>query len=502
MVYRGALLRLDSADIRITSDTLRLSPELDYGDNEEFIKLFILAYVKFLSDSPLESKPRRIVLSFVHLLCSKHVKSTIIAFSRIADHILENKYVTGRDFSTEDLPPGITKTPIFREYLSWVETGRPELLKYILSFLRFGKKLEYVDEEFNTEAFRQWCEVEERLRTLAFDVDDITSLANIIRVLLPPLKVDFLAPKFGPGKVAERGVLDVFDKLGSLSLHPRLAYAFLRERPGRTSEVGFGISHTKLKLSEESIDVALKKDVPKDITKSRSICMEPNTFMYFQQEVMRWMVQSIESGLISRFVTLDDQTNSQRAALHGSKYLSVDTIDLSSASDSVHVDLVRKIFPPDYLFYMMATRTSKVQAPNGEIRSVHKFAPMGSAVCFPTQCILFAAVCIYGYMQTSSGTNGPRVFSEGAVLDFVKHNIHREYTPNTPYTGRFERPVVYGDDIAVDTKSTDNVISTLTRLGFQVNRSKSFTGARSFRESCGVYAHEGQDVTPATGSAA
>jgi hypothetical protein len=56
--------------------------------------------------------------------------------------------------------------------------------------------------------------------------------------------------------------------------------------------------------------------------------------------------------------------------------------------------------------------------------------------------------------------------------------------------------VVYGDDIAVDTRTTDDVIAILERLGFTVNVSKSFTGSQSFRESCGVFAFEGHDVTP------
>jgi hypothetical protein len=41
-----------------------------------------------------------------------------------------------------------------------------------------------------------------------------------------------------------------------------------------------------------------------------------------------------------------------------------------------------------------------------------------------------------------------------------------------------------------------HITSILTRLGFRVNRSKSFTGGQSFRESCGVFAFEGEVVTP------
>jgi hypothetical protein len=388
-------------------------------------------------------------------------------------------------------------TPVFKEYLEWLRTGRPELLKFVLSFLLFGKKLEYEDPEFDATALRGWYEVEERLRTLSFSTHDVSSLRNIVRALLPPLPVDHLLPSFGPGKVAERGVLDVFDKLDTLSLHPRIAYAFFRERPWLSSEKGFGRITTVDVSRRDSRNSGRVKFVPKDITKARTICMEPNIFMYFQQEVMRWMVSAMEKGPIRRFVTLEDQSRSQEAAIHGSLYLSTDTIDLSSASDSVHIDLVRGIFPPDYLFFLLATRTSLVETPDGKQVRVFKFAPMGSAVCFPVQCIIFTAVCIYSAVCRSVGEEtGVRTVTVEEARKAIRDLFHRTRSEFTPFTKRFEPPVVYGDDIAVDSRLTDSVVSTLIRLGFTVNRSKSFTGSQSFRESCGVFAFEGQDVTP------
>jgi hypothetical protein len=82
------------------------------------------------------------------------------------------------------------------------------------------------------------------------------------------------------------------------------------------------------------------------------------------------------------------------------------------------------------------------------------------------------------------------------VSSFVKRSIHGSWTSDTPFTGRFEKLAVFGDDIICDSKATRHVISILQRLGFLVNENKSFIGTQSFRESCGVYAYEGQDVTP------
>ena len=176
-------------------------------------------------------------------------------------------------------------------------------------------------------------------------------------------------------------------------------------------------------------------------------------------------------GLISRFVNLRDQSMSQDAAVHGSLYFSTDTIDLSSASDSVSVELVRRIFPSDYLFYMMATRSSRVELYDGSsITSVSKFAPMGSAVCFPTQCIIFTAVCLYAAIAVSSQEDtGVRVYSKGEIRKFIRTSLWKRRSSDSPFTRKLEPPVVYGDDIAVDSRTTGTVISTLFRLGFTVN---------------------------------
>jgi hypothetical protein len=472
-----------------------LPHEFKYGKNEYFIKVFILSYLKFLDDSPLDSlKPLIVYKRFLKELTTNHIAVSIKKFASLADNILSNEFATGSDSSTRVYLPAMKKTPIFKEYLSWLKTGSPETLKYILSFLRFGKKLAYIDPEFNTTAFRGWTQVEDGLRNLVFDDKDTATLRTIVKELIGPLLVDTLLPKFGTGKVSERNISDVYDKLERLSSHPRLDYAFRRERPFRGREEGFGSQ--RVNTSGVSSDVSRLKFVPKDITKSRSICMEPNAFMFYQQEVLRWMRRSFDRSIISRFVKLEDQSLSQRAAIHGSQFLSTDTIDLSSASDSVHAELVKRIFPPDWLFYMFATRTFRVLLPDGTIRAVEKFAPMGSAVCFPTQCIIFTAVCIYAYLQLTHGkTTGAKIFSRDDVVQLLD-NIYPTRSAHTPFRKRLEPPVVYGDDIAVDSRSTKYVIALLSRLGFSVNVDKSFMGSSSFRESCGVYAWEGHDVTP------
>ena len=501
--YRGANLLLDVAGrLDISVDDVHFLPEFDYGRNVELLQLFVLAYVKFLHDSPLRKdgvgKGRDVYMGFFSKLCHTFIPDLIRLYSELAHSIVSNDFREGGDSSTRVFEPRMMHTPVFREYHVWFKTGRPELLRFVLSFLTFGKKLRYEDPQFNTTAFRGWCEVEDRLRNLKLDPDVLNDLRVIVRALLPPLKVDLLVPKFGTGKVAEKGVADVYDKLRELAMHPRLSYAFFRDRPGRSSENGFSSVLRRMKWGASSLATCRQKFVPKDMTKSRTIAMEPNTFMYFQQEVLRWMVQAFRDGPISQFVRLEDQSRNRSAAVHGSIYGSVDTIDLSSASDSVHKDLVKGIFPPDYLFYLFATRTSKVEIYDGsEVRELCKFASMGSAVCFPVECVVFTAVCILAamrYRAREGSWYNPK--SHEAVLSFIDREFHKTWDSTTPFTWRFELPAIYGDDICVDTRLTPDVTSILTSLGFSVNTAKSFVGSQKFRESCGVFAFDGDDVTP------
>jgi hypothetical protein len=497
MSHRGATLLLDRGRISISTDSVSFPPELDYGENEHFLKVFILTYVRFLSDSPLRrragDKPVRTYIRFLKHLTGSHLRGIIKDYSLKSDRMLKESYSIGRDASIRVFDESMKDTPVFKEYLEWFNTGDIEIGKYLLSFLRFGKKLNYIDPDLDATAFRGWQDVEDRLRTLTFVDDDVASLHNIVGELLPRLDTTLLFPRFGTGKVAERDIKDVYDKLAKLKIHPRLAYAFLRKTSFRMSEGFANVLGDDLECDSDS-DTSLAKYVPKDMFKSRSIGMEPNDFMYFQQEVMRWMVRGMEDGPMRKFVNLRDQTVNQRGAMMGSKYHHLDTIDLSSASDSVHVELVKRVFPRDWLFYMLATRSSKVSLPNGTVVGVTKFAPMGSAVCFPTQCILFTAICLYAYFQHTSGrTTG--IVSPSEARDTIR-SVDDRLLPRATLGKRLECPIVYGDDIICDSRVTDRVITLLSRFGFEVNVGKSFTSSQSFRESCGVYCYEGSDVTP------
>jgi hypothetical protein len=97
---------------------------------------------------------------------------------------------------------------------------------------------------------------------------------------------------------------------------------------------------------------------------------------------------------------------------------------------------------------------------------------MGSALCFPMESMAF-------------------------FIAIVTHRLRERGVRVTPKTVRqgCEGVYVYGDDLIVPTDEAPAICETLELFGFKVNRHKSFWKGK-FRESCGVDAYDGCDVTP------
>lgn len=206
--------------------------------------------------------------------------------------------------------------------------------------------------------------------------------------------------------------------------------------------------------------------VPKSREISRTICTEPVLNMMFQKGIGRLMEVELE-----RRVGIDlslQPSKNQRLAMIGSKCGALGTIDLSSASDSVSINLLREVLPNYVLSWLMETRSGYVQLPNGEHRRLHMVSSMGNAFTFPLQTILFTAVVIGVYRALDLELMYPRGKSRGNFA-------------------------VFGDDIIVRREAYDLVVNILERLGFLVNHDKSFN-VGPFRESCGSDFWDGYNV--------
>jgi hypothetical protein len=210
-------------------------------------------------------------------------------------------------------------------------------------------------------------------------------------------------------------------------------------------------------------DMAQVLLVPKDSRGPRLISCEPLVFQWIQQGLGRAIVAHVESHPQTRYeVHFTDQQPNRLAALYGSSNGRYSTLDLSEASDRVTVGLVRMLFPDKVLPYLLAARSLGTVMPDGSSIKLRKYAPMGSALCFPV-----LALTIWSLLRSMYDDAEPD--SIGLL--------------------------VYGDDVIVPTAIAENAIKQLEAFGLKINHAKSCVSG-FFRESCGLDAFKGVEVTP------
>lgn len=200
--------------------------------------------------------------------------------------------------------------------------------------------------------------------------------------------------------------------------------------------------------------------VPKTALVHRTIAVEPLLNGYVQKGIDEY----IRRRLFRFGIDLKDQSRNQRLAYFGS-LPGTDpfaTIDLSSASDLISLELAKDILPPDWFELLNSTRSPAYKLGNTVTR-YNKFVSMGNGFCFPLETLIFASVCVATYRRHAH------------PLDFS----------------------VYGDDIVVRGSLAGEVIENLRLIGFRHNPRKTFTKG-PFRESCGADWFNGEDVRPVT----
>jgi len=215
--------------------------------------------------------------------------------------------------------------------------------------------------------------------------------------------------------------------------------------------------------------------VPKNSSSRRTITVEPYIGQFIQQGLNTLLRDSInECRVLRNCLALTDQSKNQYLALEGSRYDNWATIDLKSASDLLSVSLVKSVFrhQPPFLELMMDCRSTHVETKGKPLLALGKFAGMGNALTFPVQSICFAVVCIAAILD-SDGTSA------------TYWNVRRAS----------RRIRVYGDDIIIQRRYAHQCVAWLEDVGLKVNARKSFL-IGNFKESCGVEAFRGVDITP------
>jgi hypothetical protein len=277
---------------------------------------------------------------------------------------------------------------------------------------------------------------------------------------------DPLKGRHGPGAVSERFGANSRWDFGSISVSAdsligaesfRPSWESLSQRPPE-----FGVVPARLEA------------VPKTAEKPRLICIEASYNQFMQQALMQNLRESLErEHSICSFL---DQSMNRDMALESSITGRNATIDLSDASDRVSLALVEQLFGfhPNFLRYLRLSRSSFVQLPDGGLVLLNKFASMGSALTFPVEAMVFTALVVTSICRRTG--------------DFRPKTIRR-------LGKRGHGLSVYGDDILVPVEHAQTVMDDLESVGLKVNRSKSFLSGK-FRESCGMDAYDGGDVTP------
>lgn len=197
--------------------------------------------------------------------------------------------------------------------------------------------------------------------------------------------------------------------------------------------------------------------VPKSRTISRTIATEPVLNMLFQKGI-GGVLESRLRQVYGIDLSLQPDRNA-RLAREGSRTGRFGTIDLSSASDSISITLIRTILPEIAQYWLFKTRSPVTILPDGSEVELHMISSMGNGYTFPLQTTIFAALvqAVYKVMD----------------IPFIR--------PCKLTDGNF---AVFGDDIIVVKEAYNLLTRCLAMLGFTVNLDKSFNEG-SFRESCG-----------------
>lgn len=268
-------------------------------------------------------------------------------------------------------------------------------------------------------------------------------------------------PSHGPGAVSTGEKL--WNKWRWTTISPRITQSYPIDEYfySSLSAVCDNVqSIQSLNINESSARVVL---VPKDSRGPRLISCEPLDFQWIQQGLSRAIVKRLEHHPLTRHnVFFTNQLPNQLGALLGSKDGRYVTLDLAEASDRITVGLVHLLFGGTGLLDpLLNCRSLSTELPGGKILYLNKYAPMGSALCFPV-----LATCVWA------------ILSAGAPDADTRKSI-----------------LVYGDDVIVPKAYALNAIELLESFGLKVNREKSCISG-FFRESCGTEAFRGQVVTP------
>lgn len=349
-----------------------------------------------------------------------------------------------------------------------------DAIKHLRQVLFFAYKLEVpYSEETEKSVLDSFVATDAELKELSFDaIDNEVELASRITAgIFDGFDPKDILPRHGPGAVATGEKLEQkweFSRLYN-QIHQFFPY-YDYYIVGRGNEL-IDRRDWYRRLDRRETGQAKVILVPKDSRGPRLISAEPLEYQWIQQGLGRKIVRHFEEDclLTKGQINFTHQDINQQLATSSSTTREFATLDLKDASDRVSLSLVRRIFggTPKILRALEAARTTETILPDGRIVHLEKYAPMGSALCFPVEAYCFWVLMVSAMVSTT----------------------------RMPLRTVCKRIFVYGDDIVVPTDWAPRCIQVLEDAGLRVNTSKSCIHGY-FRESCGVDAFKGTNVTP------
>jgi len=397
-----------------------------------------------------------------------------------------------RDFQTTFNDPGYCCTllaavkagdiPAIRELLpepidgmSIAEYKATYQIQSVLKRYRFLRDT-YSDEELIEKSLQTFRETQSRIANIDLDALPISTQ----RVL--DLAAIYIADTLGVYSDEEHRLLCRFGRKASVGVPARMACEAARwELPisGSREQISwFDSEMSQVACVQEYFRKQLDSDPNKGSiykeTDSLKLTLVPKTFKSFRSIMPNTTIGSYMSFGLGEMIRKRLrrkgydirrlQEEHRILARHASKHGKCATADLSSASDSISVALVERLFPQDWFEVLRQSRIGTVNLPDGTVVESETFCTMGIGYTFPLQTLVFLALL--------------------KAIEQVKY-------------GRVNRMTisVYGDDMIYVTDMHEAVVTHFEAIGFVINLDKTYhTG--NFRESCGGDYYHGVDVRP------
>lgn len=387
--------------------------------------------------------------------------------------VCPSSFRTAKGTSLPRLFSGLMKE-IYSDDGALLDTPDIASLTEVYQLCELGYKLDIpCDSRKSDQVIRSFVELEDEFSSFLPTFPHHHPILELARSMIAAIFKGFdpfdIYPRHGPGAVAtgEKGPDKMKFKRKYSKLHR--VYGYYNYFVVSPNHVRDKLTWYK-SLKNESESVARVILVPKDSRGPRLISMEPLEIQYMQQGLWRAMKARLEGHPITReHVNFTSQGINRACAFVGSITGFWATLDMKDASDRVTTTLVESLFADNrkLLRCLLATRSSSTSLPDGRTVALHKFAPMGSAVCFPVESIVHY------------------VLSVASIC----------YTHGLPWWRASRLVYVYGDDLITTAEYADCVVKCLPLFGLKFNEGKCFIHGK-FRESCGMDAFSGHQITP------